>query len=229
MATLALRLKQDAQKLQSIDPADTEDFSKQLTAVKATLNHIHSHAKRATFRRWAAIRGRQDLGLGARPRVRTKNASPEKNKGGWKTQGRGKHTIKPLPQNGLDPPTYDTFSLPVCSHNVISLEGTGTDQTNPTFGTLQNWLWRAHSMVRFPPKNRTIRFAPPLTVSQLLRRVPRRGGGVQCLPLGPFCGSKIVRFSLVRSPVEVNSVCKLSELQGQKWSSAWCGSLNGAF
>ena len=34
----------------------------------------------------------------------------------------------------------------------FSLEGTGTDQTNPTFGTLQNWFWRAHSMVRFPPE-----------------------------------------------------------------------------
>ena len=35
------------------------------------------------------------------------------NKGGWKTQGRGKHTIKPLPQNRFwTPPTYDTFSPP---------------------------------------------------------------------------------------------------------------------
>ena len=28
----------------------------------------------------------------------------EKNKGGWKTQERGKHTIKPLPKNGFGPP-----------------------------------------------------------------------------------------------------------------------------
>ena len=28
----------------------------------------------------------------------------EKNKRGWKTQGRGKHTIKPLPKNGFGPP-----------------------------------------------------------------------------------------------------------------------------
>ena len=34
----------------------------------------------------------------------TSTCPSEKNKGGWKTQGRGKHTIKPLPQNGLDPP-----------------------------------------------------------------------------------------------------------------------------
>ena len=31
-------------------------------------------------------------------------------RGGLKTQGRGKHTIKPLPKTVLDPPTYDTFS-----------------------------------------------------------------------------------------------------------------------
>ena len=30
--------------------------------------------------------------------------SSEKNKRGWKTQGRGKHTIKPLPKNGFGPP-----------------------------------------------------------------------------------------------------------------------------
>ena len=28
----------------------------------------------------------------------------EKQRGGWKTQGRGKHTIKPLPQNGFGYP-----------------------------------------------------------------------------------------------------------------------------
>ena len=28
----------------------------------------------------------------------------QRNKGGWKTQGRGKHTIKPLPKNGSGPP-----------------------------------------------------------------------------------------------------------------------------
>ena len=37
----------------------------------------------------------------------------EKNKGGWETEGRGKHTIKPLPKNGFGPPpTYDTIPPP---------------------------------------------------------------------------------------------------------------------
>ena len=48
----------------------------------------------------------------------------EKNKGGWKTQGRGKHTVKPLPKNGFGPPpTYDTFPHPVCFHPVVFLRG----------------------------------------------------------------------------------------------------------
>ena len=67
---------------------------------------------------------------------------------GWKTQGRGKHTIEPLPIKVLDPHTYDTFPPPPFVHALsFSLEETGADQTNPTFRGLQNWLWRAHSIV----------------------------------------------------------------------------------
>ena len=47
---------------------------------------------------------------------------------GGETQGRGKHTINPLPpKTVLDPPTYDTISPPppLCSRNVILLRGNG--------------------------------------------------------------------------------------------------------
>ena len=48
----------------------------------------------------------------------------EKNKGGWKTQGRGKHTIKPLPKNGFGPPhLWYVFSPPVCFRPVVFLRG----------------------------------------------------------------------------------------------------------
>ena len=74
---------------------------------------------------------------------------------GWKTQERGKHTV-----------------TPVCPRPVVCLEEeTGTDQTNPTFGSLQNWFWRARSTAcsHSPSKkNPTIRFAPPFTDSQSL-------------------------------------------------------------
>ena len=60
--------------------------------------------------------------------------SSEKNKGGWKTQGRGKHTIKPLPKNGFGPPPPMTRFPPPFVHALsFSLEQTCTDQTNPTF------------------------------------------------------------------------------------------------
>ena len=99
----------------------------------------------------------------------------EKNKGGGgnsgegKTQGRGKHTIKPLPKTGFGPPPpMIRFPPPPFVFALLfSLEETGTEQGNPTFGGLQNWFWRARSMVRFPPpQNRTIRFAPPLAAFQ---------------------------------------------------------------
>ena len=49
-----------------------------------------------------------------------------KTKGGGETQGRGKHTIKPLPKNSFGPPhlRYD-FPPPLCSRNVILLRGNG--------------------------------------------------------------------------------------------------------
>ena len=66
------------------------------------------------------------------------NQSPEpnseKNKGGWKTQGRGKHTIKPLPQKRFwTSPPMIRFSPPFVFALLFSLEETGTDQANPTF------------------------------------------------------------------------------------------------
>ena len=54
-------------------------------------------------------------------------------KGGWKTQGRGEHTIKPLPKNGLDSPPMIPFPTPFVHTLSFSLEETGKDQTNPTF------------------------------------------------------------------------------------------------
>ena len=48
----------------------------------------------------------------------------EKSKGRWKTQGRGKHTIKPSPKTVLDPPHLRYISpLPVCSRPVVFFRG----------------------------------------------------------------------------------------------------------
>ena len=48
-------------------------------------------------------------------------AQSEKNKGGWKTQERGKHTIKTLPKNGFGPPHLWYVFPPVCFRPVVFL------------------------------------------------------------------------------------------------------------
>ena len=93
-------------------------------------------------------------GIGRVKRPENQSTTQRAAKGGWKTQERGKHAKDLLPKTVLDPPhpTYDAFPSP-CPHLSFSLEEMGTDQTNPIFWSLQNWLCRAHSIVRFqtPP------------------------------------------------------------------------------
>ena len=66
---------------------------------------------------------------------------------GWKTQEKGKHTMKPLPKNGFGP-TYDAFPPPHQSHFLVLpklvLEGARYSTFPP------------------PPQNRTMRFCPPI-------------------------------------------------------------------
>ena len=58
-------------------------------------------------------------------------------KGGWKTQRRGKHTIRPLHKNLFGP-----------THPMIRF------LPPPRLSSLQKWLWKAHSIVVCPPQNR---------------------------------------------------------------------------
>ena len=89
-------------------------------------------------------------------------------KGVWKTQERGKHTIRLLPKNSFGSMIR---SPPPCVHALpFPLEDMGNDQTIPTFGGLQKWSWRVRSMVRFPPQsqNRELQFAPQAVAFQAL-------------------------------------------------------------
>ena len=94
-----------------------------------------------------------------------------KTKGGGNLGGRGKHTIKPLPKDGFGPPTYDTFSPPVCSRHVIFLRGNGhaPDQSHclsppkPGFGG-----HALYYVCATPKSHNTFRPPPPPTVSQIL-------------------------------------------------------------
>ena len=101
----------------------------------------------------------------------------EKNKRGWKTQGRGKHTIRPLPKNGFGrpPPTYDTFPPPrlftQCHFPLRERAQTRpiplSEASKTGFGG--HALWYV-----FHPQNRTMRFASPLAVSQFLAVFPNQ-------------------------------------------------------
>ena len=113
---------------------------------------------------------------------------------GVENSGEGKTYHKtPSPKTVLDPPPpMIRFPLPPSFVHALSfsLEGTGTDQTNPIFWALQNWFWRARSIVRFPPpKFRQEKRAQILTFWVRDRLVgwgssTRRGGGrkVRALP-----------------------------------------------
>ena len=78
----------------------------------------------------------------SRPRIllqKEANQFREKQRGG--TQGRGKHTIKPLPQNCFGPPPLMIRFPPPLAHAMsFSLEPNG-----------HRPVWRGHFVVRFPP------------------------------------------------------------------------------
>ena len=111
----------------------------------------------------------------------------QKQKGG-KIQGKGTHThtIKPLPKPVLDPPTYDTFSPLGCSRPVISLEESGTDQTNPFLRPPILVLEGALSST-FPPQKSHDTFCPPICrfPTQSKKFVHGVGGGVSVFGWGP--------------------------------------------
>ena len=76
-----------------------------------------------------------------------------KTKGGG-TQGRGKHTIKPLPKNGFGPPPLMIRFPPPLFTPCHFLRGNGHRPDESHFLRPPN------------PQNRTIRFPPPLANSQ---------------------------------------------------------------
>ena len=84
----------------------------------------------------------------------------EKSKGGGGTRGRGKHSIKPLPKTGLDPPTYDAIPPPFAHALSFSLEEPGTDQTHPISQASKTGFGGALSCTFSPPKSHNT-FCPP--------------------------------------------------------------------
>ena len=95
----------------------------------------------------------------------------EKNKGVWKTQGRGKHTIKPLPKNSFGPPPpMIRFPPPsVRFHPVVFLRGNRHRPGKSHFLRPPKLVLEGALYGTFPPpQNRTIRFAPPLAAGPSL-------------------------------------------------------------
>ena len=98
-------------------------------------------------------------------------------KGGWKTQGGGKHTVNsaknPSPKTFLDPPPTIRFPPPPLFWrlSVISPKRKRHRPDQPQFLRPPNfkWFWRAHSAVPsppLPPQIHAIRFAPPSAAAQ---------------------------------------------------------------
>ena len=111
-----------------------------------------------------SAKGRKKGAKERKEHFRIKIANQRRNKGGGKTQGRGKHTIKPLPKNDFGPPTYDTFPPPFFTQCHF-LRGNGHRPHQSHFLSPPNWFWRAHSMVRFPPPPQKSHdtFCPPIS------------------------------------------------------------------
>ena len=78
---------------------------------------------------------------------------------GWKTKGRGKQAIKPLPKNGFPPPMIRCPPPLFMPCHFLRGNGHRPDQSH-FLSPPKPVLGRVHSIARFPPKNRTIRFAP---------------------------------------------------------------------
>ena len=89
--------------------------------------------------------------------------SQRKTKGGGKLRGGENIHKTPSQKRFWTPPTYDTFSLPACFRPVVFLRGNRhrpgeSHFLRPPKLVLGRTLWYV-----FPPQNRTIRFAPPIS------------------------------------------------------------------
>ena len=85
----------------------------------------------------------------------------EKQRGG-ETQGRGKHTINPLPKNGFGPPPLMIqFPPPLCSRNVILLRGNGHRPDKSHFLRPPKLVLEGAPYGTFPPPPQIARYVLP--------------------------------------------------------------------
>ena len=95
--------------------------------------------------------GRPRSKSSGRPSNPWKNRNSEKNKGGWKTQGRGKHTIKPQPKNGFGHPhlcSYDTISPPRCRQSTSLISSASLEN--------EAFPGKSGSLIRSYPKDPSV-------------------------------------------------------------------------
>ena len=95
------------------------------------------------------------------------------NSGGWKTYR--KFGEKPLPKNVFGPPTYDTFSPPLCWRlSVISLKRKRHRPDQPQFLRPPKVVFGEHTLqyVLHTPNSRDT-FCPPSAAAQLAKGVCR--------------------------------------------------------
>ena len=125
--------------------------------------------KAESTRDFLAFRKRYDLKI---RRELEGVSQSESGRGGWKTQGGGKHTVNsaktPSPKTFLDPPTYDTFSPPLFWRlSVISLKRKRRRPDQPRFLRPPKVVLESTLCSTFPPPQvHAIRFAPPSAAAQ---------------------------------------------------------------
>ena len=98
-----------------------------------------------------------------------KDVIREKQRGGVENSGEGKTYHRTPPQKRFWPPPPTMIRFPpsrlFTPCDLLWRKRAQTRQI-PLSEASKSGFWRGHSTVRSPPQNRTIRFAPPLAISQ---------------------------------------------------------------
>ena len=126
--------------------------------------------------KWCVHTARRDSKSLCDSKFTTPSKFSESGKGGWKTQGGGKHTVNsaknPSPKTFLDPPPTIRFPPPFLRLSVISLKRKRHRPDQAQFLRPPKVVLESTLCSTFPPPPpiHAIRFAPPSAAAQNLLR-----------------------------------------------------------
>ena len=118
------------------------------------------------------MRGQRIRGKDHLPRMFKAKSESDKGggklRGGWKNRGRGKHTVKPLPKNGLGPPPPPMirFAPPRFVYALsFPLRKRAQTRPIPLSKASKTGFGEHPQSTASPPKICTMRFPPPFSLS----------------------------------------------------------------